>query len=72
RCLVSRENDASWDNDASFSCWKTRRRLVRPLEDEATPCSPTGRQDGASSPHGEMRHRLIASFPRGDTHGTTR
>ncbi|RRT60755.1 hypothetical protein B296_00033855, partial [Ensete ventricosum] len=37
------------------------RHLVLPLEDDASPCSPAGRQGGASSPRGKTRRCLIPS-----------
>ncbi|RWW11749.1 hypothetical protein GW17_00024621 [Ensete ventricosum] len=56
------------ENDTSFPCEETRRRLVLPLKHDTTPRSLVGRQDNALFPRGKIRRRLVASFSYGEMH----
>ncbi|RWW15899.1 hypothetical protein GW17_00020237 [Ensete ventricosum] len=55
---------------ASSPCWKTKRRVVLPLEDEAAPRPCAGRRGIASFPRGKTRRHLVPARGDADFDGT--
>ncbi|RRT71174.1 hypothetical protein B296_00009131 [Ensete ventricosum] len=52
---------------ASSRRGKARRRLIRELEDEATPHLPAGERGAISSPHGKTRRHLVPKLEDEET-----